>query len=122
MTSSTMFPGSPVISGGFPDAATQRMAALKPSPWVNIPTPFVTTICRCHEAVSDSRSVVDAAVDFTATAVQSVELSATYANQMNWTGNASTMFRRRLNELTGTARLVLEQAQDAARLGKSGAS
>ena len=110
MSSTTsLIPGTPVPSNGFQTAVPQGL------PVATI-TPFASAACPCRQAVEDSRDVLRNAALLSEQAALAVTALHMQAEGLDWTGNAATMFRRRLGELDGEARLFDTDARETWRL------
>ena len=79
-------------------------------------TPFASAACPCRQAVEDSRDVLRNAALLSEQAALAMAALHMQAEGLDWTGNAATMFRRRLGELDGEARLFDTDARETWRL------
>lgn len=110
MSSTTsLFPVTPVPSEGLQAAASRGL------PVATI-TPFASTACPCRQAVEDSRDALRNSSLLSEQAALAVAALHTQAEGLDWTGNAATMFRQRLGELDGEARLFDTDARETWRL------
>ena len=110
MSSTTsLFPGTPVPSDGLQAAGLQEL------PVATI-TPFASAACPCRQAVEDSRAALRNSALLSEQAALAVAALHMQAEGLDWTGNAATMFRRRLGELDGEARLFDTDARETWRL------
>ena len=105
----SLFPGTPVPSDGLQAAGLQGL------PVATI-TPFASAACPCRQAVEDSRDALRNAALLSEQAALAVTALHMQAEGLDWTGNAATMFRRRLGELDGEARLFDTDARETWRL------
>ncbi|WP_033513930.1 hypothetical protein [Bifidobacterium pullorum] len=110
MSSTTsLFPGTPVPSEGLQAAGLQGLS-------VATITPFASAACPCRQAVEDSRAALRNSALLSEQAALAVAALHMQAEGLDWTGNAATMFRQRLGELDGEARLFDTDARETWRL------
>lgn len=84
--------------------------------------PFAVNTCRCHAAVSDALALVRASAGTTTQAVETTAAVTVNAEQLDWTGNAASLFRERLCELNREIGLFEERIQSTVHLCLAGTS
>lgn len=86
-----------------------------------MPTPmWETTGCRCHELVRQGRARVTNLAANTAAVTASVREAVASCRGVDWEGNAATLFRSRLDGVSGELEAHESAVRATARLAQGG--
>lgn len=83
-------------------------------------TPFSYRYCACQQAAIDGRDLMQSLARSTRSAAASLADTVTHCSAIDWTGNASNLYREQLRQCGRTAPAVAERADTAARLTLTG--